>query len=181
MADDLLTSLPTIEAVLAEHAGVLGRDAVGYRHHVYRVVNLCVAFAPPAPDDLDTIAIAAVFHDLGIWTAGTFDYLPPSVALAEAYLARTRRAARGPAVTAMIGQHHKVSSYRGPHAALVETLRRADWVDVTWGARTFGLPRSHIARIRVRWPDAGFHLRLLQLALARAIRHPLSPLPMLRL
>lgn len=181
MIDDLLTSLPTVEAVLAEHAGALGRDAVGYRHHVYRVVNLCAVMAPLTTDDLEVIEVAAVFHDLGIWTAGTFDYLPPSIALAEAYLTRTGRAVWGPAVTAMIRQHHKVSSYRGPHAVLVEAFRRADWVDVTWGARSFGLPRSRFARIRARWPDAGFHLRLLQLSLARAVRHPLNPLPMLRL
>ena len=32
------------------------------------------------------IAVAAVFHDIGIWSNKTFDYLEPSVALAREYL-----------------------------------------------------------------------------------------------
>ena len=39
------------------------------------------------------MAIAAAFHDIGIWTAGTFDYLEPSVRVAAAYLTGTGRAA----------------------------------------------------------------------------------------
>ncbi len=181
MADDLLTSLPTVNAVLAAHAAALGADAVGYRHHVYRVVHLCVALSSGPALPLDQLEVAAVFHDLGIWTAGTFDYLEPSVALAAAHLARHGRQAQIPAVTSMILEHHKVTAYRGPNAPLVEAFRRADWVDVTRGLLTFGLPRAGIDRIRRRWPDAGFHRRLLQLSAARLVRHPLSPLPMLRL
>ena len=39
----LLTDLPIVEDVLADHAPELGRDFTGYRNHVYRVANLCVA------------------------------------------------------------------------------------------------------------------------------------------
>ncbi len=39
----LLTNHPTIEEVLRDHASELGHDFTPYRHHVYRVLNLCVA------------------------------------------------------------------------------------------------------------------------------------------
>ena len=38
-----------------------------------------LALGAPDEDAVDKIAIAGVFHDLGIWTDGTFDYLAPSV------------------------------------------------------------------------------------------------------
>jgi HD superfamily phosphodiesterase len=43
---------------------------------------LCVAIAG-GRGDLEKIAAAAVFHDLGIWTDRTFDYIAPSIALAR--------------------------------------------------------------------------------------------------
>jgi HD domain len=75
----LLTSLPTVDAVLDIHASELGHDLIAYRNHVYRVVNLCLAIVEDSRVDLEKIAIAAVFHDLGIWTNHTFDYIAPSV------------------------------------------------------------------------------------------------------
>src|SRR5262249_52646453 len=41
----LITSLPTVETVLDDHAAELGHDLVAYRNHVYRVLNLCLAIA----------------------------------------------------------------------------------------------------------------------------------------
>jgi hypothetical protein len=73
----LLTRIPTIDDVLNEHATALRDDFVGCRNHVYRIVNLCVATA--GRGELEKIAVAAVFHDLGIWANGTFDYIAPSL------------------------------------------------------------------------------------------------------
>jgi hypothetical protein len=70
--------------VLETHAAALGGDFKAYRNHAYRVVNLCVALS--SGHQVEKIAIAAAFHDLGIWTDGTFDYLQPSVKLASDYL-----------------------------------------------------------------------------------------------
>ena len=42
--------------------------------------------------DLEKIAVAAVIHDLGIWTNKTFDYIAPSAALAREHLAARGRA-----------------------------------------------------------------------------------------
>ena len=74
----LLTSLPTVEEVLDDHASELGHDLIAYRNHVYRVVNLCLAIMGDSRVEIEKIAVAAVFHDLGIWTNHTFDYIAPS-------------------------------------------------------------------------------------------------------
>src|SRR6476660_9059814 len=87
----LLTSVPTIDEVLHDHASELGRDFIAYRNHVYRVANLCAAIVRDRVD-FEKIAVAAVFHDLGIWTNKTFDYIAPSVALARKFLAAHGRA-----------------------------------------------------------------------------------------
>lgn len=177
----LLTEIPTLNELLRAHAAELGKDFTAYRNHTYRVVNLGVALSSDDPERLEKMAIAAAFHDLGIWTDGTFDYLPPSVRLASAYLAQSGRAEWTPEITEMILEHHKISAYRGNPDWLVEPFRRADWIDVTRGLRAFGLPRSLLREVFSAWPSAGFHKRLVQLELKRLRTHPWSPLPMFRL
>jgi hypothetical protein len=178
--DVLLTRIPTIDDVLDGHASALGDDLVAYRNHVYRVVNLCVAMKG-SRSELDKIAIAAVFHDLGIWAVGTFDYIAPSIALAREYLAARGHENWITDISTMIADHHKITRSVGSPHSLVERFRQADWIDVTGGVRRFGIPRPFVARLFATWPDAGFHWRLVQLALHRLRTHPLSPLPMIRL
>ena len=176
----LLTRLPTVDEVLDNHASELGHDLTGYRNHVYRVVNLCVAILGDSPFELEKVAIAGVFHDLGIWTNRTFDYIPPSVADAREYLTARGMAKWIPEIEAMIADHHKVTRSQPNPESLVEAFRRADWIDVTLGLRRFGLPRTFIAAVSARWPNAGFHRRLVQLTLDRWWKHPFSPLPMVK-
>lgn len=176
----LLENVESIDRVLTTHAAELGADLTAYRNHCYRVFNLCVALSPGDDARLEQFALATAFHDLGIWTARTFDYLPPSIALACDHLACTGQVAWRDGMTAMIREHHKVRAFHGPDAALVEPFRRADWIDVSRGALSFGLPRAQLRAIFARWPNAGFHGRLLQLAWRRFTRHPLSPIPVLR-
>jgi len=177
----LLTEIPILDEVLHAHVGVLGRDFAGYRNHTYRVVNLCVAQSSGGPEQLEKIAIATAFHDLGIWTDRTFDYLPPSVRLARAYLVGAGRVEWTAEISEMILEHHKISRYRGTPGWLVEPFRRSDWVDVTRGLVTFGLSRSLLREISSMWPSAGFHRRLVDLELTRLRTHPWNPLPMMRL
>lgn len=176
-----LGASPVVDDLLAPYAGLIGRDLAGYRHHVHRVFTFVLALAPPSADLVEKAAVAAVFHDLGIWTAGTFDYLAPSIALAQAHLTGVGRPAWIPEVTATIAEHHKLTPYRARPDWLVEPFRRADWIDVTLGVRRFGLDWSFVATVRRTWPDEGFHRRLLELTAARWRRHPFSPLPMVRL
>lgn len=177
----LLTQVALLDELLRHYAPVLGKDFDGYRNHTYRVVNFCAAFATDDPEPLRKITIAAVFHDLGIWTDKTFDYLPPSEKLAEAYLAEVGKAEWTPEIRAMIHEHHKITRYPSDPKGLVEAFRRADWVDVTRGLLTFGLPRTFLREVFSTFPDAGFHKLLVQLSARRLLSHPLSPLPMFRL
>jgi len=177
-----LSESATLDEVLNAHAPALGGDFTGYRNHAYRVMNLCLALSPGSDDARQNkIAIAAAFHDLGIWTAGTFDYIEPSMKLATAHLAQSGQGAWAPEIETSIRLHHKLSRYRPHPEWLTEPFRRADLVDLSRGVVRFGLPRGFIKDLYARWPSAGFHTRLVQLSLTRLKTHPLSPLPMVRL
>lgn len=177
----LLTEIATLDEVLNIHAAELGEDFTPYRNHTYRVVNLCVAQSSGAPEQLQKIAIAAAFHDIGIWTDGTFDYLPPSVRLASEYLVRSDRADWTAEISEMILQHHKILPYRNRPHWLVEPFRRSDWADVSRGVFAFGVSRTLFREIYERWPGAGFHQMLVRFELKHLCRQPWNPLPMLRL
>lgn len=176
-----LEILPTLDAILQLHRRDLGRDFDAYRNHAYRVAHLCIARSGRGGDQAERIAIAAAFHDLGIWTAHTFDYLQPSVALASDYLATSGMPAWIPEIAAMIREHHKVLPYRGEAAWLVEPFRRADWIDVSMGIVGSAQSRRLLDRLVAKWPRAGFHKRLAQLEARQLLTRPWNPLPMLRL
>jgi hypothetical protein len=177
----LVTSLPIVDDVLERHAAALGRDFVAYRNHVYRVVNLCLAVIGGNRQNLEKISLAAAFHDLGIWTDRTFDYIEPSVSLAREHLAAGSHAGWISEIEAMIENHHKITRARAHPDWLVEGFRRADWIDVSRGFRRFGLARPLIRSLFAIWPSAGFQWRLVELTAARFRRHPFTPLPMVRL
>ncbi len=174
---DGIAHLQVAEDILEAHAGALGKDLPAYKNHVLRVLRF---FRLLGGDCTEQLVIAAAFHDLGIWTAGTFDYLEPSVALAESYLETSNRNDHVQETTAVIVNHHKLRPYRGPFEDSVERFRQADLVDVSLGLIRFGLPRADIRAIRSDHPNAGFHPRLLDLSLRQFLRHPLHPLPMVR-
>ena len=167
----LITSHPIVERVLQEHGTQMGADAAGYRHHVYRVFSWADDLAPGL--DHDRAALALAWHDLGIWTDATWDYLGPSEA-------RARAAGADDGVALAIALHHRIRPWRGPHADLVEPLRRADLVDVSLGLVRFGLSRQQVRRVQQALPDAGFHAALVRLFLRELGRKPWRPLPMLR-
>ena len=175
----LLTRVSIIDDVLNHYEMTMEDDSSGYRNHVYRIVNLCVAIA--GRHELEKIAVAAVFHDLGIWTNRTFDYIRPSIALAHDYLVAHAREHWADEIERMISDHHKITRSTAEPSSLVEAFRRADWIDVTRGLRGFGIPRQFVARLFATWPDAGFHWRLVTLTLNRFRSHPLTPLPMVKL
>lgn len=177
----LLTNIDIIDTVLHAHTAAIGRDFIAYRNHVYRVTNLCMALSSGDTSRLEHVATAAVFHDIGIWTNSTFDYLAPSIARAMEYLNGNGKHDWAAEVTAMIEEHHKILPYRGSTSALVEPFRKADWIDVSWGVITHGISRRFIRELYTTWPDAGFHLKLIKLSAVRTATHPWSPLPMLRL
>lgn len=175
----MLVNVPCLDAVLERHAEPLGASFSAYRNHAYRVLNFHCLLSKGAVD-LDKLAIAAAYHDIGIWSANTFDYLAPSIEMANAYLEETGRQAWSGDIAAMIDHHHKLTPC-GPHGhADVETFRRADWIDVSKGRIRFGLPRSAVSSVMRMFPGHGFHRLLLKLSMKRMLTHPLSPFPMLR-
>ncbi len=110
----LLTELVALDTILIRHAAALAGDVEAYRNHAYRVANLCASQSSGTPEAIEQIAITAACHDLGIWTAGTFDYLDRRSA-SPRLPGRGGPRGVGPAVAAAIGEHHKVTRYRGEH------------------------------------------------------------------
>jgi hypothetical protein len=78
-----LTGVPIVDAVLNDHASTLGPDLTGYRNHVYRVMNLAIVISGETPVELEKLAVAAVFHDLGSGGARRSITLPLSGARAR--------------------------------------------------------------------------------------------------
>lgn len=177
----VITGLERIESLLFGWNEDLGRDETRYRNHVYRVLNFAVAHS--ATDDAETIdilAIAAAFHDIGIWTDRTLDYIEPSIELAQRWLSENALSARSTVVSDIIRWHHKITPWRGANTSLVESFRRSDWLDVCLFAMPTSLPRVFLGEVLTAFPREGFHRRLTELTAKWLPRHPLRPLPMFR-
>jgi hypothetical protein len=172
-----------IEDILAMASGWLGGAAGAYRGHVYRVFHYARRFHGSSSRD-DELALASAFHDLGIWSDGTFDYLAPSAARAVAYAEERAPTLDREMIASVIENHHKLTRFRARgHAdagAAVEAFRKADRVDVSVGLLRGGLDRAFVREVTATFPYAGFHGLLVRTALAWFVRHPLRPLPMLR-
>lgn len=168
-----------LDNLLAPYRERLGRRCAAYHNHCRRVLRIC-RMQDPDPENGMKYAVAVAFHDLGIWTAGTFDYLAPSKDLAESYLRDSGRESWIEEIGLMIEYHHKRSPYKGPHAHTVEVFRKADWVDLFLGWKRFGMERKVLRRIRKESPNRGFHFFLLRRGVRWFLGHPFNPLPMFR-
>ena len=166
-----------LEEALAGSRAAVGAAYDAYRGHAYRVFNCARRFVGDARAD-DTLAIAAAFHDVGIWTARTFDYLPPSVAEARRWCGGR---ADADVVARAIENHHRLRRYRtAPAADVIEAFRKADLVDVSRAWWRGGLPRAFGRELASAFPYRGFHRLLVVTAARWIVRHPLRPLPMLK-
>jgi predicted metal-dependent HD superfamily phosphohydrolase len=172
---------PIVDELLASYSGALGDQAAAYRNHVYRGLNYFAALAGSDESAVPhSVLVAAAFHDLGIWTDETFDYLEPSVRLARAYLASHGLGELAPEVAALITEHHKLRAYHGPFANTVELFRRADLVDLSLGAARAGLAAKFVHSVKAAFPDEGFHAHLVSLAAKQVLKTPFRPFPMIR-
>jgi|Transcript_15033 hypothetical protein len=173
-----------LDSILESYRPKMGADFFGYRNHCHRVFCFALYLIPNAPSDKDAIkkiAIALAFHDLGIWTASTVDYIDPSRRDALQYLEANNLLGWKEEVDVMIERHHQILQGSLPSDSLAEVIRRADLVDFSLGFVKNGLPASVVERVRASYANEGFHWRLVQLAAAWFIRHPLNPAPMMRL
>lgn len=171
-----------IEFILDQYRAELGAQYVPYRNHVYRVYNLAVHLSqrPLTAGEHDSLAIAAAFHDLGIWTSGSLNYLEESVRLAAGFLRDFHLEDREEEIGAIIRYHHKLTAYRGAWCELVNLFRKADWIDVSWGLKAFGASRMFLVGLYGEFPGAGFHAWLARRMARHALRYPWKPLPMLK-
>lgn len=170
---------PIIDQLLQRFAPQLADDFERYRNHVQRVYSFCRLLDADA-ESQGLYAIAAVFHDIGIWTEHTFDYLDPSLAQVQAYLRESGCETWSEEISNMIYWHHKMSRYRGAHEKTVETFRKADWIDVSLGFMRFGLKKQAIGFIQNQFPNKGFHRFLVKQTLRNLLRQPWNPLPMFK-
>ena len=176
----VLQPLPLLDEILAEWGSTLGADLVGYKHHVYRMVHSCFALKPCSEEEREKIIIAGAFHDLGVWSADTLDYLAPSAEAATDYLKQNGRDAWSTEIELMITLHHQLRRYRDPAYPLVELFRRGDLVDASRGLCRFGLSRAWIREVKRQYPHAGFWRSGYKKLGRWVLRHPLRPLPMFR-
>ena len=168
----------TIDAILHSYKTALGGDYDKYRNHVYRVFNLTLLLSNTEGDDYKALEIATAFHDIGIWTAKTFDYLEPSIALSNQYLNQNGLSGLASEVNKIINNHHKLSSYTAD--ALVEAFRKADLIDLSFGLFSFGIKREQLKELNRLFPSLGFHRFIVWQAIKNMVRHPLNPLPMMK-
>lgn len=166
-----------IEDLFQKYKPVIGEDYDRYRNHVYRVFLNC-QLMDSDESNAEKYAIASVFHDIGIWTDDTIDYLYPSMEQAKIHLRESEKQDWIEEITMMIYWHHKMSQYQGKHSKTVEFFRKADWIDVSLGLITFGYDSQKIKQFRKKIPNLGFHLFLINKIFKRFFKHPYNPLPM---
>ncbi len=166
------TTIPLIDELLSTD------ELTGYRNHVYRMVNFCFAQGDLDAEQKEKIVIAGCFHDLGIWSADTFDYLTPSIALANDYLVNSGKDAWCDEISTMIDLHHRIREVNDN--TLVEVFRRGDLVDFSLGIFKCGIPAEYVREVKQHFPNKGFHRELLRHACSWTLRHPLNPVPVLK-
>lgn len=177
---NIQTSDPLIEAILEDWRDRIGDAFAGYSGHVYRVFNFCLALHPCEKDSRQKIAIAACFHDIGLWSDHTVDYLPPSMAQARAYLTRSGQDGWSSEICRMIEMHHKIRPCTDEIFPLVEVFRQADLVDFSLGLARSGLDGGYVKAVRNAIPNQGFHRFLLGLAGQWFRAHPFQPPPFMK-
>lgn len=175
-------SIPQIERVLMYYTQALGKDYNAYRNHVYRVYHLTLLLCKKELNKAqeEALAIATVFHDIGVWTHHSMDYLSPSAESANQHLDQIGKGHLADLCKDIILQHHKLSTYQGDHAELIEAFRQADLMDLSFGKINRGLPTSRYVHLRESFPFLRFQKLILKKVMSYALRHPLRPFPMLK-
>ncbi|WP_375176462.1 HD domain-containing protein [Marinobacter mobilis] len=169
-----------IDDILAPWQSVIGRDFQGYRNHVVRMVTFCQRLRVCRREDVQKLVIAGCFHDIGLWTRDTLDYLPPSLPPAAEYLAANGLSDWLPEIEQMILLHHKLRPVEDGLSPLVELFRQGDLVDFSLGRVCFSLSRAEVREVQGQYPNAGFHRMLLRRSWRWFLRHPLNPAPMMK-
>jgi hypothetical protein len=172
-----LKSDPLIDEILSEFKPFLKDNFSSYRNHCQRVFHLAMILYDGEPKP-GVLSIAIAFHDLGIWTESTFDYLEPSIQLSGSYLEKKNIIGWASEVETIIDQHHKIKKYQGPHQESTEAVRKADLIDLTMGFITKGIEKKKYRTLVKEFPYSGFHPFLVKTSIKWFFGHPLNPFPM---
>ena len=157
----------------------LGEAYEPYLNHAIRVGFIAERLSE-SDLEKEKFTIACAFHDLGIWTRNTWDYLKPSEELASEYLLKKNQVDLSDEVISMIRHHHKLTSYKGDHEETVEVFRRADLVDFSNGLILFGLDRQWYSKLKQKYPTKGFHTELAKSFWKHTKSKPWNPFPMVK-
>ena len=177
----LITEQPDIERAMLLYQIPLGKDLQSYKNHVYRMYNYAAWYVDYDKEELTKLAVAAAFHDIGIWTHNTFDYLGPSEQTAMQYIERYALPEEwNMEVALIIERHHQIGKYEGGFRKNVEAFRKADLADLTKGLARGKLPFAAIEQALEAFPYLGFHGLLIKLTLQELLQNPFNPLPMVR-
>ena len=172
--------LPLLEDILTEWQDTLGADYTGYKNHVYRMVRCCLSLKECSTEETQKLIIAGAFHDIGVWTADTLDYLPPSIIPAMDYLKNRNLEDWSTEIELMITQHHKLRAYKDNVYPLVELFRKGDLVDASRGLCKFGLSRAYLKQLKSQYPHADFWKAGYKKLGKWVLKHPVNPVPMLK-
>ncbi|MDN3651253.1 HD domain-containing protein [Thalassotalea ponticola] len=179
---NVVTRYDLVDEVLEQFRSVIDKDFDGYRNHITRMLNYCHFLLPTiSPEDSQKIQIAAVFHDIALWTHNRVDYLVPSYQDCHQWLEKQGLDHWKEELQIIIDMHHLVSEYKGPHSKLAEIFRKADLVDFSLGFIRNGIDKSFIKEVKQAIPNAGFHKALIRFSCIQLGRNPLNPLPMMRI
>ena len=179
---NVTTRYPLVDDLLEEYRDVINQDFQGYRNHITRMLNFCHYLLPDiSPDDSKKIQIAAVFHDIALWTHDRVDYLEPSYQDCHQWLEKHDLKHWKEEIQIIIDMHHLIYQYKGPYARIAEVFRQADLIDFSLGLIKNGVKRSFITAVKNEIPNAGFHKTLMRFTLVQLGRNPLNPFPMMRI
>ena len=166
-----------MDTILQPYLEAIGSD-IGYINHTKRMMEYALELEELNEEEKKKFLIALAFHDLGIWTEKSFDYLEPSIILAQDYLKENNLLHYEKDVIQMIDEHHKLRAIKDN--PLAELFRKVDIVDVYFGFFSFGIKRKKIKKIKKKYPNNGFHKTLIKWFFRHIKKEPLRPMPMLK-
>jgi len=173
-------NIPLLEEILGEWKTIIDKDFEAYKNHVYRMLHYCFYLHKTTEEERHKLIIAACFHDLGLWSDNTVDYLPPSIILARKYLQQNKLEHWSTEIELIIDMHHKVTAYTNSDYPLVEIFRKSDLADFSLGLIKGDISADYVARIKTTFPNAGFHKMLCKEQGKWLLKHPLNPFPIMK-
>lgn len=173
--------LAQIDEILHPYRQTLGDAYLPYLNHASRVFSIAEKLDKESVLDTRMLAIACAFHDLGIWTENTWDYLNPSERLCSEYLRTHILEKESEEILSMIRNHHKLLPYKGKHSKTVELFRKADLIDFSGGLIRFGIPKKEYQELLTAFPSRGFHRVLFNQFRKHLLVKPWNPFPMMKL